>query len=82
MTVSFGVTEIQPGDTPETMLRRADRALLTAKANGRNTVVQLGTGGGGESADPQPVILVLSALAPEGPARTRPGHAGADQDGD
>jgi len=43
-TVSFGVTEIQPGDTPETMLRRADRALLMAKANGRNTVVQLGTG--------------------------------------
>lgn len=44
VTVSFGVTEIQPGDTPETMLRRADRALLMAKANGRNTVVQLGTG--------------------------------------
>ena len=32
VTVSFGVTEIQPGDTPETMLRRADRALLMAKA--------------------------------------------------
>ena len=26
ITVSFGVTEIQPGDTAETMLRRADRA--------------------------------------------------------
>ncbi len=48
VTVSFGVTEIQPGDTPETMLRRADRALLTAKANGRNTVVQLGAGIGGQ----------------------------------
>ena len=34
ITVSFGVTEIQPGDTPETMLRRADRALLMAKAKG------------------------------------------------
>ena len=44
VTVSFGVTEAQPGDTPETMLRRADRALLMAKANGRNTVVQLGVG--------------------------------------
>ena len=44
VTVSFGVTEIQPGDTAETMLRRADRALLMAKANGRNTVVQLGGG--------------------------------------
>ena len=46
ITVSFGVTEIQPGDTAETMLRRADRALLMAKAKGRNMVVQLGTGGG------------------------------------
>jgi diguanylate cyclase (GGDEF)-like protein len=44
ITVSFGVTEIQPGDTAETMLRRADRALLMAKENGRNQVVQLGSG--------------------------------------
>ena len=44
ITASFGVTEIQPGDTAETMLRRADRALLMAKAKGRNTVVQLGSG--------------------------------------
>jgi diguanylate cyclase (GGDEF)-like protein len=47
-TVSIGVTEVQPGDTPETMLRRADRALLMAKAAGRNTVIQLGSGIGGE----------------------------------
>lgn len=44
VTASFGVTEVQPGDTPETMLRRADRGLLMAKARGRNTVVQLGSG--------------------------------------
>ncbi|MHC4399031.1 MAG: bifunctional diguanylate cyclase/phosphohydrolase [Planctomycetota bacterium] len=44
ITASFGVTEIQPGDTPETMFRRADRALLTAKSKGRNRVVQLGVG--------------------------------------
>ncbi len=45
---SFGVTEIQPGDTAETMLRRADRGLLMAKDRGRNMVVQLGSGGGHE----------------------------------
>jgi diguanylate cyclase (GGDEF)-like protein len=44
ISASFGVTEVQPGDTPETMLRRADRALLQAKQRGRNMVVQLGTG--------------------------------------
>ncbi|MEM7313631.1 MAG: diguanylate cyclase [Planctomycetota bacterium] len=44
ITASFGVTEIQPGDTPETMLRRADRGLLQAKDTGRNRVVQLGSG--------------------------------------
>jgi diguanylate cyclase (GGDEF)-like protein len=53
-TVSFGVTEIQPGDTPETMLRRADRALLMAKSNGRNRVVQLGIGGQDEAVETQP----------------------------
>ena len=50
VSASFGVTEIQPGDSPDTMLRRADRALLTAKAQGRNRVVQLGTGSTAESA--------------------------------
>jgi diguanylate cyclase (GGDEF)-like protein/PAS domain S-box-containing protein len=44
ITASFGVTEIQGGDTPDTFLRRADRALLQAKDGGRNLVVQLGTG--------------------------------------
>ena len=54
VTCSFGVTEIQPGDTPETMLRRADRALLTAKTSGRNTVVQLGSGSRDEPSEGQP----------------------------
>jgi len=44
LTASFGVTQLQAGDTGETMLRRADRALLQAKSEGRNTVVQLGGG--------------------------------------
>jgi diguanylate cyclase (GGDEF)-like protein/putative nucleotidyltransferase with HDIG domain/PAS domain S-box-containing protein len=43
-SASFGVTEIQPGDTPETMLARSDRALLMAKETGRNRVIQLGIG--------------------------------------
>lgn len=51
VTASFGVTEVQPGDTPETMLRRADRALLMAKEKGRNMVVQLGIGASEE--DPE-----------------------------
>ena len=50
---SFGVTELQLGDTPETMVARADRALYDAKAAGRNTVVQLGAGlSGTEPPDP------------------------------
>ena len=44
VTSSFGVTEFQAGDTAETVLARADRALLKAKDNGRNRVIQLGTG--------------------------------------
>lgn len=44
ITASFGVTELQAGDSPETMLRRADRALLQAKEQGRNQVIQLGGG--------------------------------------
>lgn len=44
VTVSMGVTEYQTGDAPETVIARADRALMTAKENGRNRVVQLGGG--------------------------------------
>ena len=45
ITASFGVTEYQEGDSSESVLARADRALLRAKDNGRNRVIQLGTGG-------------------------------------
>ncbi len=59
VTVSFGVTEIQPGDSPESMLRRADRALLEAKQVGRNTVVQLGNGIGDMADDSRDTALLL-----------------------
>jgi diguanylate cyclase (GGDEF)-like protein len=64
VTVSVGVTEIQPGDTPETMLRRADRALLMAKAAGRNVVIQLGTGIGGEMDMIRASSRLLKAVRP------------------
>ncbi|MCG8653690.1 MAG: diguanylate cyclase, partial [Pirellulales bacterium] len=51
VTASFGVTEFQPGDTPESVLSRADRALLKAKDNGRNRVVQFGGGHNTDSSD-------------------------------
>lgn len=56
ITASFGVTELQPGDSPATMLRRADRGLLRAKDTGRNRVVQLGNGmqGGGDAGSGSP----------------------------
>jgi diguanylate cyclase (GGDEF)-like protein/PAS domain S-box-containing protein len=53
ITASFGVTEVQPGDTPETMLRRADRALYQAKEGGRNMVIQLGSGIAGDEQEPR-----------------------------
>ena len=48
ITVSLGVTQVQNGDSPETVVRRADRALYQAKEFGRNRVIQLG------SADDEP----------------------------
>ncbi len=64
VTASFGVTEVQPGDTPETMLRRADRALLQAKDEGRDRVVQLGVG-------TAPVDSAASNLRPRGRGTTQ-----------
>jgi len=45
ITASFGVTQMQLGDTADSVFARADRALLQAKETGRNQVIQLGVGG-------------------------------------
>jgi diguanylate cyclase (GGDEF)-like protein len=39
VTGSFGVSQFQPEDTPESFIERADKALYQAKAAGRNRVV-------------------------------------------
>lgn len=36
ITASFGVAQAEPGDTPESLLKRADLALYDAKHQGRN----------------------------------------------
>lgn len=36
LTVSLGVTDIRPGESPESILERADRAMYRAKRDGRN----------------------------------------------
>ncbi len=38
LTVSFGIGEIRPGESIDSLLRRTDSALYTAKADGRNAV--------------------------------------------
>ena len=38
------MSELQHGDDAETLLNRADRAVLQAKDSGRNMVIQLGVG--------------------------------------
>ncbi len=39
MTVSIGLAELGPGDTPKTLIKKADDALYLAKENGRNNAI-------------------------------------------
>ena len=39
VTISIGVAELAPGETPDTCFRRADEALFQAKHDGRNRVI-------------------------------------------
>ncbi len=50
-TVSFGVTEAEPGEELEAVLRRADDALLNAKREGRDKVVLHDHVGGNAKSD-------------------------------
>ena len=38
MVSAAGVTTLRPNETSDTLLARADRALYTAKARGRNRI--------------------------------------------
>lgn len=38
VTISLGATRVRPGDTPETLVKRADRLLFQSKAAGRNRI--------------------------------------------
>jgi diguanylate cyclase len=39
VTISIGVAVLRPGDTPQSLIERADGCLYAAKGNGRNRVI-------------------------------------------
>ncbi len=45
LTISIGAAELQPGQTPEQLISKADRALYRAKKTGRNKVCTWRPGG-------------------------------------
>lgn len=59
ITASFGVTAVESGDTPATVLVRADQALYQAKRGGRDQVVAIGSVGP-VAAEPTPDDRVVA----------------------
>ncbi len=57
ISLSAGICAVEPGDTSETALRRADEALYRAKQHGKNRVVRW-------SSEPVPVIGVARSWSP------------------
>jgi diguanylate cyclase (GGDEF)-like protein len=47
VTASLGFTQVEAGDTPETLIKRADQALYKAKILGRNRAEPADWGMGG-----------------------------------
>ena len=41
ITASFGVAELQPGESPESLIERVDKLLYEAKQLGRNRVMPI-----------------------------------------
>ena len=39
ITMSVGITAVQEGDTPDSIIQRADKYMYEAKNRGRNTIV-------------------------------------------
>ena len=61
VTASFGVTEIETGDSVESVLRRADKALYSSKEQGRNRTTSLTSASLQRESDP---LKSLSNLDP------------------
>lgn len=63
-TFSAGVAAWAAGEDPETLVGRADRALYSAKANGRDSVRVAPEPGGGDEAGPAPADDGAARIVP------------------
>lgn len=63
VTASFGVAEVEPGDTVDSLFSRADRALYLSKQAGRNCVTSLRSD---DLKEPSPDDEAISVVAETG----------------